>query len=225
MIPSIPHKNHLTRSKKERSPNILRGVATEMSLRNVRRTNEAYDPKQRFIGGIVLILLILFIYSILKLVLGLSAPQGGFTLNDPTVLEQYPMGNIDENSLLLGESTRNPTDNPSNLPTGFVFLDLNGKAMEEEKRQTSGSVSEIFRFNGVIKWYVQAASFKDQSLAQRLVDQIKENHIAETAYIISTGKWYVVSLPPETDRRRAQIQNRQLDTLLNTKGIVKEINK
>jgi hypothetical protein len=226
LIPPTPHKNHPTRSKKERSPNILRGVATEMSLRNVRRTHDVYDPKQRFVGGIVLILLILFIYSILKLMLGLSAPQGGFTLNDPTVLERYPVAKIDDNNSLLVESTRNTTDNTSNLPAGFVFLDLNGKVMEKEE-QTSHSADQVFSLasNEAKKWYVQAASFKDQSLAQRLVRQIKENHIAEEGYVIFTRGWYVVRLPPQVEYQQALQQNRQLYALLRTKGMIKEINR
>jgi len=230
-VTSTPNKKH---NKKKLKSFFSQGV--EMPLRNIRRTHETYDPKQRFVGGVVLVLLILFIYSVLKLVLGLSAPQqGNFKLNAPIALEEYSedetlKDNQEDQKGLLFEATELPANNSSDfvvgLPAKFVFLDLNGDAMGE-KEEISTSIEQIYALgeNELKKWYVQAASFKDQSKAQVLVRQIKERHIAQEAYIVLTQGWYVVRLPPQTQRRQATQQNRQLDTLLKTKGIIKELSR
>lgn len=124
-------------------PNIRRN-ATEMHL---------YDPKQRLVGGVVLILIMLLIYSILKILLGYapSAP-GKYALHDPlpdevTAEEIRTAANNGRNTTaaIVSPSTAPVPNNPaaqvtsrapekSNvlLPAGFVFLDINGKPMQHE---------------------------------------------------------------------------------------------
>jgi hypothetical protein len=209
----------------------------DMSLRNIRRqVAEPSDPKQRIVGGIVLFLLILFIYSFLKLVLGFSSTPQRFELNAPLQTEQYPTA---ENSngepsrgnmnMLVAEAVHPVTSSADNqrLPQKFVFLNLQGKPMQPEVFQTvkPATAEAIYTAAaGEDKWYVQVASFKDEDSAQRLVAKIKGSNISPEVHIIQRKGWYGVRLPPQEDKNVVHQQNRQLKTVLQIKGEVKKIN-
>ena len=83
---------------------------------------EPYDPKQRLVGAVVLFIIILIIYGILKLLLGMS--DGKFVIPS-------------EPETIIIEENRNQNqqyDSAHNyvLPQQFVFLDLNGKPLQDE---------------------------------------------------------------------------------------------
>ncbi|MDD2816981.1 MAG: SPOR domain-containing protein [Thiotrichaceae bacterium] len=129
-----------------------------MTLPNIRRNAaEAhhYDPKQRLVGGIVLVLIMLLIYSILKILLGYApSAQGKYALHDPLpdeiTAEEVRVANNTRTVAAIVPPTNSstlPANNPaaqvtsraapvekSNvlLPVGFVFLDINGKPMQHE---------------------------------------------------------------------------------------------
>jgi len=232
-----------------------------MALRNTRRSvTEAYDPEQRIIGGIVLFILMLLIYSILKLVLGFSeVPQGKFIL-DPSLDKLTKSSLSGEQSQLY------------HMPTKFVFLDLSGVPDEEELlkvelqpqiqqsqiQQSQIQQSQIQQSQiqqpqiqsqiqpqiqpqaqspaqtqvedycaiaqGKEQWYVQAASFKEEERAQRLVEKIKEQNIAKAGCIgQAPNGWYIVRLPVQSKRSIAQEQYKQLHLLLRVKGAVRKV--
>ncbi|NJO14930.1 MAG: SPOR domain-containing protein [Thioploca sp.] len=151
-----------------------------MPPRNVRRPiTEHYDPKQRIVGGIVLFLLMLLIYSLLKLVLGFSyVPEGRFEIGAPLTAEILSSANgLNKTQTLAAtdSSIASPQINYP-LPSKFVFLDLKGNPMQKEVYQatTSAESAEIYTANsGEGKWYVQAASFREEALAQNLVQKSK----------------------------------------------------
>ncbi|BAP57731.1 hypothetical protein THII_3434 [Thioploca ingrica] len=79
--------------------------------------------------------------------------------------------------------------------------------------------------SGEEKWYVQAASFKDEALAQNLVQKIKDNHIATEAHIVqSSNGWYAVRLPPQSEQEKVRQQHQQLRDVLRINGIIKKLN-
>ncbi len=83
---------------------------------------EPYDPKQRLVGAVVLFIIILIIYGILKLLLGMS--DGKF------VIPSEP-----EKIIIKENRTKNQQhDSVQNyvLPQQFIFLDLNGKPLQDE---------------------------------------------------------------------------------------------
>ncbi len=203
---------------------------------------EPYDPKQRLVGAVVLFLIILFIYGILKLLLGMSDDK--FLI--PPKLE----------TIIIDEKL---TENQSasrtySLPQQFVFLDLNGSPLQEEFYETEEEIEEIevpeeikvkeekasliavtkpqepaldiCTINtGEKQWYVlQAASFKKEQRAQHLAQKIKDAKIAPEGCIIkSSNGWYAVHLPPETDYYIVQSQLERLYQLLRLKGLIRKI--
>jgi hypothetical protein len=193
-------------------------------MHNIRRpSTEPYDPKQRIVGGIVLFLLMLFIYSLLKLVLGLSNDIDASYLPERSEAINGKSSLTDEVTHLQKKLTSNQRHL---LPRGFVFLDLKGKPMQPDLPVPKDKSDErnIFEPNGEERWYVQAASFKNEGPAQRLVEKIKAKGIVEEVHIIQTTnkKWYMVRLPPQTEYSSIVKQQRQLRTLL---GIRKTMTK
>lgn len=197
-----------------------------MSLRNIRRpVSEPYDPKQRLVGGVVLFVLMLIIYGILKLLLGFSSvPEGEYQLSAPM---QDEVANIAVTSTNQPPSSANNTTSRTSqakthrLPGIFVFLDLEGNPMQKEVYQSDSYQT----LGGDEKWYVQAASFKDEERAQRLVKQIKDKNIASEVHIVpSSNGWYVVRLPPQSDHDLVQQQYQQLYHLLRIEGRIKKLN-
>ncbi len=190
------------------------------SHHNLRRTI-TYDPKQRFIGGIVLFLIMLLIYSTLKIVLGFSGAPKEFKISAPLEIEKIAAQEGSETAMPRKTSSRD-SRNPVRLPSGFVFLDLDGNPMQPEVYQEEPLV-DPFDMVGEEKWYVQAASFRDRDKAEEFAQQIKNNNIASQVYVTLKGKWYAVRLSPENERRIAKQQVRQLRRL-GTKGIIKKLN-
>jgi hypothetical protein len=204
-----------------------------MPPRNVRRPiTDHYDPKQRIVGGIVLFLLMLLIYSLLKLVLGFSyVPEGRFEIGAPLTAEilSSPSGLDKKQTLRATDSSIASPQITYPLPSGFVFLDLKGNPMQKEVYQAAAPAgsAEIYTTatSGEEKWYVQAASFKEEALAQNLVQKIKDNHIATEANIVqSSNGWYVVRLPPQSEQEKAKQQHKQLRDVLRIHGIIKKLN-
>jgi len=201
-----------------------------MPLRNVRKHNiatEQYDPRQRLVGGIVLFLMMLLIYGILKLLLGLSAPDK-FAIDKVLEFEHF--------SIVSSEDVPDAPDAPNTntqiakkfktiIPEKFVFLDLSGNAMRPEDAIAKPPIStdDLYSSIGEERWYVQVASFKDRSRAQDLVKQIKAKNISSEVHIIPTGSWFAVRLPPETDYNIAQKQKNQLRRSLSVKPKVNKI--
>ena len=203
-----------------------------MPPRNIRRPiAEHYDPKQRIVGGIVLFLLMLLIYSLLKLVLGFSSvPEGRFEIGAPLTAEILNGSSATDKTQTLPSTDGAIAASTSQrypLPSGFVFLDLQGNPMEKEVYQTpkpTESTEKIYTTSGEEQWYVQAASFQDEDRAQRLVQKIKAHHIADDAHIIqSDNGWYAVRLPPQSEQQMVKQQYQQLKRILGIKGMIKKL--
>lgn len=188
-----------------------------MPVTNIRRPlNEQYDPKQRIIGGVVLFLLVLLIYSILKLVLGISAgSEGAYRLPEPLPSE-------------VGSSDGKPSTNPSIqtsirqpvlLPKDFVFLDLNGNPMQRETFvQDNSTIEELSTAAGNKKWYVQVASFKEEERAQSLAQKIKDKKIATEVTIEKINDTFIVRLPIQDTADAAKQQKALVSKKLGIRG-------
>ncbi|MCK5877897.1 MAG: SPOR domain-containing protein, partial [Candidatus Marithrix sp.] len=201
-----------------------------MPSRNIRRTHnisaEQYDLKQRIVGGIVLFLMVLIIYGVLKLLLVFSTPDD-FEINNVLEFKNFDIENVTNSNdmVSLSDSGNKPQANKvnpifsANIPDKFVFLDLRGNTTQLENTSTASKAvpSNLYSSIGEERWYVQVASFKDRSRAQRLVNQIKANNIASEVHIIPTGKWFAVRLPPQADRNTAQQQKNRLRRVLKVR--------
>jgi hypothetical protein len=217
-------KSHASSSTK-----LIQG--TGMPLRNSRRSvTESYDPKQRIVGGLMLFLLVLLIYSVLKLVLGFSsASEGEYTLSAPLKDEELPSevahsGNKTQHSTASASVTASSQKASHNLPQGFVFLDINGNPMQQEQR-TFVDNSDPFTQTGEDQWYVQAASFRTETGAQSLARKIKAKDIADQVHIIqSSNGWYAVRLSPQNEHGEVKQQYRKLRRLLYLKPIIRKVN-
>lgn len=200
---------------------------------NIRRpVSDSYDPKQRIVGGVVLFLIMLLIYSVLKLILGFSSvpPQGKFGLGTPLgdEIDRIESATPADDPQSATAQTAQPT---RRLPQGFVFLDINGRPMQREAYQPSSETTTVAAINAEAYetpqdgkyWYVQAASFKTEDRAHRMVEQIKAKNIAATANITQKGDWYVVRLPPQDDPVAAEQQKLQLRRLLKVHGKIRKI--
>ncbi len=201
-----------------------------MSVQNIRRANtESYDPKQRFVGGVMLVLIMLFIYSTLKIVLGFSSTPN-FEIGEALQSESTVVEGSDEATLYNVTNVQSP-QTPKvyhRLPTGFVFLSLSGKTMQPdnvaELDDESIPANDLYTktYNDG-KWYVQAASFRSKSDAQNLAEQIQTKNIASKAYIVLRNGWYAVRLSPQDERGLAKQQDRQLRRKLHLKPMIKKI--
>ncbi len=216
-----------------------------MPLPNTRRTaTEIYEPKQRITGGIVLFLIMLLIYSILKIVLGFSSAPENFRIAAPLDIERINIIEAPLTPIPSSNTTATPKQTPKQtpttiipsqppqvqyrLPSKFVFLDLNTNPMQQEFYQEEEKPVEP-KQEGEKKWYVQAATFKTEEQAENLVQQIKDENIASEAEIVlSTNKngtkWYIVRLPPQSDRGEAREQNKQLRRRLRIRGAIRKLN-
>jgi cell division protein FtsN len=203
-----------------------------MSVQNTRRLmTETYDPKQRIVGGIVLILIVLFIYSILKLVLGISSAGGGkFEIGEE--LREEPREVTETASTNSpGEANHSGSGRPINpvirLPKAFVFLNINGDPLQKEflwQTITSNGKEISAKSTEDKNWYVQAASFRDEERANQLAQKIKDKNIASEVVVVKSGNgWYTVRLPPQADRDSAEKQRKQLNSQLRLKSEVKKV--
>lgn len=207
-----------------------------MNKYNTRRSvAEAYDPKQRIVGGVVLFLLMLLIYSILKLVLGFSTvPEDEYRLQPamqdeklPSMVAAYESRTPKLPNTPTNQRTKRKIQAPAaNLPKEFVFLDLDGSPMQPDNYEdVFKSPQEVYSSTeGEKKWYVQAASFKSEVNAQDLAQKIKDKNIASEVHIIeSSNGWYAVRLAPETDVELTKEQKKQLRRLLHLRAVIKKI--
>jgi cell division septation protein DedD len=215
-----------------------------MPLPNTRRTaTEIYEPKQRITGGIVLFLIMLLIYSILKIVLGFSSAPENFRIAAPLDIERINIIEAPLTPIPSSNTIATPKQTPKQattiipsqppqveyrLPSKFVFLDLNTNPMQQEFYQEEEKPVEP-KQEGEKKWYVQAATFKTEEQAENLVQQIKDKNIASEAEIVlSTNKngtkWYIVRLPPQSDHGEAREQNKQLRRRLRIRGAIRKLN-
>lgn len=194
-----------------------------MSIPNRRvTTTESYDPKQRIVGGIVLFLIMLLIYSLLKLLLGISSPpEGTYTLREPLPDE------VNLNAPQTGSPslTTSAYSGGRALPTGFVFLGIDGNPMLGDGSQLAEG--ELYEPSSVGEpltgpyWIVQASSFKDGNRADRMVEQLRDKGFESEVHKI--GDWYTVRLMPQGERGNAERQLRQLRTVMGIKGLIKKI--
>ncbi|EIJ43056.1 cell division protein [Beggiatoa alba B18LD] len=195
-----------------------------MTIQNRRLVNnDTYDPKQRFVGGIVLFLLMLIIYFFLKLVLsvGMSDIEGTYQLREALPDEVVTGSNA---SLPTSHTTVSPVVTHA-LPSHFVFLGLDGSPITKEDSQQAATQSAETISAEPPKtgyFYVQAASFREEKQAQALVDKLKERTLESE--VVKVGDWYTVRLLPQENRRVAEQQLRQLrDRPLSIKGQIKQI--
>lgn len=197
-----------------------------MSQNTRRLFPDSYDPKQRLIGGIVLFLIMMLIYSLLKLVLGFSpTPTGKFGLG-------APLGDEITNHLAATENIEGRPNSHSRsplrpavilLPQSFVFLDIHGKPMQKESYQSVNNTELETKVEGK-GWYIQVASFRDENQAQSLAEKIKEKQISSQVEILKSGAWYKVVLPSQSDRNAAEQQRKQLRNLLRiNNAIIKKV--
>lgn len=202
-----------------------------MSLQNTRRLmTETYDPKQRLVGGIVLFLIVLFIYSILKLLLGISSAVGGkFEIGEE--LREEPREVTETTTTASpGEPNHSGSSHSINrvlrLPKTFVFLNINGEPLQKESWQavTSNGKEISAKSDEDKNWYVQAASFRDEERANQLAQKIKDKNIVPATVVVKSGNgWYSVRLPPQADRDVAEKQRKQLNSQLRLKAEVKKV--
>jgi cell division septation protein DedD len=207
-----------------------------MTLPNIRRNaTEAhhYDPKQRLVGGIVLVLIMLLIYSILKLLLGYAPSAGKYSLHDPLpdeiTAEEVRIANNNRTMAAIvppTSSTPPAANNPaaqvtsraapvekSNvlLPVGFVFLDINGKPMQHEVNPLPDSVPST---PAKSETPVEEAPPSDGKKWAIQVASFNDDKRAQafvqklkdkeiSAEVLKSGKQYSVRLTPVLDSRKA----------------------
>jgi len=202
---------------------------------NIRRSlTESYDPKQRIVGGIVLFLLMLFLYLVLKIILGISSSlhDGDYIIREQIFEEatstNIPQEAIDEQttetpSVINGSSSLPPRKPSRPLPSGFVFLDIKGNPMQKEIFQTTEDNPKKVDTAPIegTHWVVQAGSFLAEDRAQVLVNQLKNKGV--DSEIVKISKWFTVRLLPQRDRRDAEQQLRQLRQVNKIKGLIKKI--
>jgi cell division protein FtsN len=193
---------------------------------------ETYDPKQRIVGGIVLFLIVLLIYSILKLVLGISSAAGGNEilvgeeLVEPREVTETSSASSSGEVHTNHSSSGRPINPVIRLPKNFVFLNINGEPLQKESWQavTSNGKEISAKSEGDKNWYVQAASFREEERANHLAQKIKDKNIVPAAIVVkSANGWYTVRLPPQADRDTADKQRKQLNSQLRLKAEVKKV--
>lgn len=195
----------------------------------MRRANaDTYDPKQRLVGGITLFIIMLLIYSSLKLVLGFASVPKGYVLEPAKQDEELDSIKLASTTSAANKKTNQVRASVTNkrLPANFVFLDLDGNAMQPENYQNVfNSPSDLYAENGgETKWYIQAAAFRSEERAQSFAQQIQDKNIAPEVYIIPTGKWFLVRLAPENDRNIVKQQSRNLRKSLHVRPAIKKLN-
>jgi cell division septation protein DedD len=224
-----------------------------MTLPNIRRNAaEAhhYDPKQRLVGGIVLVLIMLLIYSILKVLLGYAPSAGKYALHDPLpdeiTAEEVRVANNTRTvaAIVPPTNTTIPANNPaaqvtsraapvekSNvlLPVGFVFLDINGKPMQHEVNPLPDSASSTPAKPEVP---VEEAPPSDGKKWAIQVASFNDDKRAQgfvqklkdkniTSEVVKAGKQYTVRLTPVLDSRRAaEIALQKVREQINVKGLI-----
>lgn len=187
-----------------------------------RQISEPYDPKQRIVGGIVLFILMIFIYLILKLLLGLSS----YSMANNG--ESYQLSQRQDDEMLVknedndGSPSANVQPQPittaqlkqARLPEKFVFLNIFGRPYNEEEQESVDDTPPRFDSG----WAVRAASLRAESRANALVADLKVKGF--DAKVVKIGRWYTVRTYPHPDRRVAENQLRELRTMMGIKGLI-----
>lgn len=198
---------------------------------NIRRPSlDTYDPKQRVVGGFVLFLLMLLLYSILKLVLGISSAGEHIVLPErrPDEIAAEAEFANNQGQRPATATTATATNNTQataaqprrSLPQGFVFLDINGNPINEERTSPEETTATNNPPNegDTGSWVIQVASFREEERAEALVEKLKTK--AMTPVIVKSGAWYVIKLPVQGGRDAADQQLKQLRSL-GIRGMVK----
>lgn len=157
---------------------------------------EEYNPKQRIVGGLVLVLLVMLLYIILKAILGISSTGPAYALRAPLpdeVMQKTSSPGIDE-----------PPKNTAKFPiiSSFVFLDINGEVLKEGMSASQyvplNDDQISFEATGEERWFIQVASLKDGEAAQELAKKLANN--GYSAIVIKSGHWNAVRLEPRSNR-------------------------
>ncbi len=195
-----------------------------MTQANIRHSpSEIYDPKQRAVGAIVLILLMILLYALLKALLGIS---GG-----TAYALRAPLPDEVKNNAQPSDTTDINAKFKYPLINRFVFLDLNGKPMSSNADTTAETMDDEDEENaqdnktkksekGDKKWYVQVASGKDKERAEKLAHELTEKKLP--AEVIKSGEWYRIQLKPQETKEAAE---QQLKLLKKEKGLKGQVRK
>ncbi len=176
---------------------------------------EPYDPKTRAIGGIVLFLLMMLLYAVLKALLGISSTGAAYALRAPLPDEVKAAQAAMANAAPAAQAAKSKYP----IINKFVFLDLNGKPMENglgtielagmtNSSDSSSSTDTTFDGTDGKEWYVQAASFRELSRAREMQKKLKNNGFATK--VLKIGDWYAVRLLPLASKGEATQQLRAL---------------
>ena len=194
---------------------------------NVRRpvtVSEPYDPKQRAVGGVVLVLIMLLIYSFLQALTSLSVPSGTVQNTENGgiiyILDKEQPDEVIENDADFRDANGEFYAPMPKTLSQFVFLNIDGSPFgTSNDSNTSENLATDTPIIGPY-WIVQAASFKQYSRAESLVAELKTKGI--DMEIKKIGSWYTVrTLPqktePEAKTMRTQLRNNGI------KGLVKKV--
>ncbi|MEM7349104.1 MAG: SPOR domain-containing protein, partial [Chloroflexota bacterium] len=188
-------------------------------------SQDSFDPFQRFVGGVVLVILMMLIYVILKALLGISStgvPYQGIGIAQPDEV-------LIDDSLAMGSPDpegSKPTISPALAVNKFVFLDLDGSFMSEDSISPSriqGENTIEVAFDDIDeskRWFVQAASFKEQQQADTLIKRLQDGGFDATS--VKVGRWFAVRLMPQEDRQKATRQLKQIRRQFGLRGQIKE---
>ncbi len=181
------------------------------------RQTETYDPRQRLVGGVILVVLMLLLYAVLKAVLGISSSGAAHVLT--RALEQNEEVMLRHGGATTGEIQQARGDSPQYpIIEGFVFLGLDGNPLRPGEHPRLTNVSMPGEPAGETRWVVQAGSFKERERAERFVEQLGDKDIQ--AGIFRSGDWYAVRMPPQTNRRVAEQQLLELRQKTRQKGMI-----
>ncbi len=192
---------------------------------NVRRpvtANEPYDPKQRAIGAVVLALIMLLIYSFLQALVTLTIPDD---VVKSSAGEGYRLSDIkpDEVTKEVPEDANGDVYVP-NLPSNmmkFVFLDIDGTPFGTNTGTQEENSTQSTPLIGT-HWIVQAASFKEYSRAEKLVEELKLEGI--DTEIKKIGSWYTVrTFPQRTEAEAKQMKVELRRVGIKNGGLLKKI--
>jgi cell division septation protein DedD len=197
-----------------------------MAQANIRHSqSETYDPKQRAVGAIVLILLMILLYALLKALLGISGGTA-YALRAPLPDEVKNNAQTADNTTDANSKFKYPLINK------FVFLDLNGKPMSSNSETTAATMDdedddENSEEEQTTKkpekgsWYVQVASGKDKERAEKLANELTEKKLP--AEVIKSGEWYRIQLKPQETKEAAEQQLKQLKKEKSIKGQLRKV--
>jgi hypothetical protein len=186
--------------------------------------DHSFDPKERAIGGVVLVILMLLFYLLLKAVLGFSGTGREAALSDP-----FPDGaqNMGSSPAMTAAKRKAGKEVKLKYPLleRFVFLDITGKPMGKEGSSALSAFNadaddaSTNEMDGSKNWIVQVASFKKRDRAEKLVEKLRGKDMEAT--ITQSDEWFVVKLEPEKDKAVAQ-QNLRALRRIGIRGMLYE---